>query len=79
MFSAKDYIKPLIFMGRKLLSEAKIKVGKMAIFDHKVKILPFETIFRKKDDFIFRIAQINRLTSNCNKNHKISLSKRTMQ
>ena len=35
-------------MGRKLLSEAKIKVGKMAKFDHKVKLLPFETIFGKK-------------------------------
>ena len=35
-------------MGRKLLSEAKIRVGKMAIFDHKVEILPFETIFGKK-------------------------------
>ena len=45
MFSAKDYLNPLIFMGRKLLSEAKIKVGKMAIFDHKVEILP---TFRKK-------------------------------
>ena len=54
-------------MGRKLLSEAKIKVGKMAIFDHKVEILPFETIFGKKDVFILRNAQINRLTSNCNK------------
>ena len=43
MFSAKDYLNPLIFMGRKLLSEAKIKVGKMAIFDHKVEILPFGT------------------------------------
>ena len=45
MFSAKDYLNPLIFMGRKLLSEAKIKVGKMAIFDHKVEILPFGTTF----------------------------------
>ena len=60
MFSAKDYLNPLIFMGRKLLSEAKIKVGKMAIFDHKVEILPFGTTFQKKKDFILGNAQIKR-------------------
>ena len=48
MSCAKDYLNPLIFMGRKLLSEAKIKVGKMAIFDHKVEILPFKTIKKKR-------------------------------